>query len=539
MTALLEIVNKRNLKPFFWFALPVVIGLVVLYALLSDTFPSISGKTGNGDSRGSSMSADGRLISFISNDSHNPGGSNSRQNVYIYNNETGNTILASTNSDGEPADGNSGNSGLDFPKISADGEVLIFTSMSTNLVPGVKGGLFKKNLNSGEIKIVAAVDDSGEPLNQLVIQDSVSEDGHFVVFTSSKGVFVYDDQSETTIRADIDTNGNELINTRPGSGNGPPSISSNGRFVSFSLDTSLAEKKNGRESKSDIYIKDRQTGQITMVSADEKDHAFDSDSINASISADGNLLVFESGGTVQLKDLKSGNVRRLTEGTNPLISGNGRYVVYQKNNTVSNQMSCENNIHCPNAFLLDLQTGGRKREVIPSDWDTWSRLDSLAVSDDGVIGFTASASFNGINPEKCEVNRNAESGGPTERNCSNVFRKDPSSGQLTRVSGIGSSTVELVEEEHPPEYYSTAVQNELRNAAAAEERYHNTHNAYTLKLEDLKDQGFAPSNEIVLNIDVTSSRDFCIMAYWDSEQERSIIWSFSKSMGTPIMGTCP
>ena len=56
-------------------------------------------------------------------------------NVYVRDRAAGVTTLESVASDGTPADGGSG-----FPRISADGSVVAFSSDATNLVPGDTNG---------------------------------------------------------------------------------------------------------------------------------------------------------------------------------------------------------------------------------------------------------------------------------------------------------------------------------------------------------------------------------------------------------------
>jgi hypothetical protein len=68
------------------------------------------------------------------------------------------------------------------------------------------------------------------------------------------------------------------------------------------------------------------------------------------------------------------------------------------------------------------------------------------------------------------------------------------------ISGVGGSKTEAVAEEHPPEYYISLVQNELCNAAAAQERYHAANQEYAYRIEDLKAQGYAPTDGVTLYI---------------------------------------
>jgi hypothetical protein len=270
----------------------------------------------------------------------------------------------------------------------------------------VKGGLFAKDLKSGDIEVISAMKDEGESVDQVAVEYDVSSDGRFVAYTTSQDVFVFDCQSKRTTRVDTDADGNGLTNARPSYGKGAPSLSADGRYISFSVDSDLPEKKNGKDTKSDIYVKDMQTGPLTLASTNEKGQPADGDNIDASLSADGDLLVFESrftnlsnttsltdNSSIYLKELKTGKVQLLTSGTNPSLSKHGRFVTYVDSETSSSQVSCLNSARYPNVLLLDLQENKRKKVAVPTGWDSWSPLKPLGVSDTGVVAFTSSAYF--------------------------------------------------------------------------------------------------------------------------------------------------
>ena len=92
-----------------------------------------------------SISADGRFVVF-SSDSTNlvPGDTNNRSDIFLHDRETGQTTRVSVASDGTQ-----GNNTSHYPSISADGRFSAFLSYSTNLVTGDTNGVkdvFVRNL---------------------------------------------------------------------------------------------------------------------------------------------------------------------------------------------------------------------------------------------------------------------------------------------------------------------------------------------------------------------------------------------------------
>ena len=101
-------------------------------------------------------------------------------------------------------------------------------------------------------------------------------------------VFVRDRQTGETTRVSLDSAGSQ--------GNGTswtPSISADGRFVAFhSLASNLVPgDTNGWD---DVFVHDRQTGETTRVSVDSSGVQGDGDSRFAFISADGRFVAYHS-----------------------------------------------------------------------------------------------------------------------------------------------------------------------------------------------------------------------------------------------------
>jgi Tol biopolymer transport system component len=186
-----------------------------------------------------------------------------------------------------------------------------------------------------------------------------------------------------------------------------PSISANGRYVAFhSVATNLvAGDTNGCY---DVFVKDLQTGTTTRVNTTSAGaQAVGGDSSDADVSDDGRYVAFASAATnlvagdagatdIYVKDLQTGAIVRVnTPGasdpfdgcTNPSISGDGRYVVFQRYVKVNETYTYTN------VFVKDLQTGTTTR-VSTSDTGGETNDDSYhgKISSDGrYVAFSSDA----------------------------------------------------------------------------------------------------------------------------------------------------
>jgi len=92
----------------------------------------LDGKAGDGASYSPSLSADGRYIAFASvATTLTPGDANGDSDIYIYDRVSGTTVLVSAASKGQAAD-----AGSQRPALSADGRMVVFQSVASNLRSG-------------------------------------------------------------------------------------------------------------------------------------------------------------------------------------------------------------------------------------------------------------------------------------------------------------------------------------------------------------------------------------------------------------------
>jgi len=113
-----------------------------------------NGTSGNGSSRGSVMTGDGRYIAFVSTASNLvPGDTNNIADVFVRDLQAGTTTLASVGATTNTIPPVSGSVfGSESPEITPDGHYVAFYSNATNLVPGVatNGEIFVRDLFAGK-----------------------------------------------------------------------------------------------------------------------------------------------------------------------------------------------------------------------------------------------------------------------------------------------------------------------------------------------------------------------------------------------------
>jgi len=296
-----------------------------------------------------------------------------------------------------------GNAGGRYGDISPDGRYVIFDSGSTNLIVGevngtggmfmhdrqtrqtsrvtndgeegaVSGGgryvafvmlvrgdpdtyqIYVKDLQTGLTTLVSK-DSGGNPGNDWSGRPDISDDGRYIVYSSSASnlvgddtneagdIFVYDQQTGTNERISVASDG-----TQGDAGSGDQSISGDGRFVAFTSNATnlVTGDTNGR---ADVFVRDRVARTITRVSVNSGGGEADRGARDSSISSDGRFVSFSSFSTnlmvedslefehVYVHDRQTGATTlasRYTEGypmqgqsEQSVISGGGRFVAFQ------------------------------------------------------------------------------------------------------------------------------------------------------------------------------------------------------------------
>ena len=261
-----------------------------------------NGKQGNGNSRYPSISSDGRYVAFESDATNLVNGdTNGKTDIFVRDRESGKTTRVSINSKGNQA--KNGNSYS--PVISSDGRYVAFWSRATNLVKGDTNGrsdVFVHDRETGKTRRMS-VRTNGVQGDDGSYYPSITSDGRYVAFYSGAtnlvngdtngvyDIFVHDRETGKTSRVSVDTNGKQANDYSEF-----PSISLDGSYVAFhSAATNLVNKDTN--GVYDIFVHERQTGEIGRVSVRTNGVQGDDNSFYPSISSDGMYVAFQSSAT--------------------------------------------------------------------------------------------------------------------------------------------------------------------------------------------------------------------------------------------------
>ena len=251
------------------------------------------------------LSADGRLVVFESQAANLvDGDSEGHSDVFLFDRDFGVTRRVSV-----AADGSAANADSHTPAISADGRVVAFVSAADNL-DGATGGVpqvFVHDVDSGVTALVS-LSSSGVRANRISFLPVLNGDGGIVAFKSeafnlvandSNGVpdvFVHVRAEATTERVSVDDFGNQSNGL-----SGGPAISGDGRYVAFISFASSFDPNDGN-GLSDVFVVDRDGprqsgGRILRVSVEMPENprpGGNAPDFPVSISADGHWIGFAS-----------------------------------------------------------------------------------------------------------------------------------------------------------------------------------------------------------------------------------------------------
>jgi len=256
-----------------------------------------NGGAANGPSLFPSISADGRYVAFQSQASNLiAGDTNGASDIFVRDLVDGVTIRA--------CDGVQPNSFSFNPALSGDGTVVAFASAATNLGAVDTNNfvdIYVCDLSTGIIERVS-VGPGGLQGNGDSILPAISADGRIVAFKSLASNLVLGDRNGVVdvFAHDRDAGVTERISTNrlggdPDDFSFPPSVSGDGRFVAFgSMATNLVEFDTN--ATSDVFVRDRQIGINLIVGINAQGQQPDrgTPDIPPAISADGRWVGFIS-----------------------------------------------------------------------------------------------------------------------------------------------------------------------------------------------------------------------------------------------------
>jgi Tol biopolymer transport system component len=335
------------------------------------------------------LSANGNLVGFTSRATNLVAGDrNGTDDAFVHDCSTGLTERVSVDSSG--AEGNYTSVGA---WVSADEDLVGFTSLATNLVAGDQNGTYDAFVHQRSTGLTEriSVSSTGAEGDRDSLCGMMSANGSLVVFASRatnlvpgdtngvNDIFVRDRVLATTIRVSVDSSGAQGDLDCRGA-----AISADGRIVLFgSQATNLVPgDTNGKE---DMFVHDLATGITERVSVDSLGAQSDGFSFHPSLSSDGQIVAFASDSTnlvsgdtngkidVFVHDRSTGLTERVSvdstgkQGNDdsmfPWLTADGRSVSLMS--WATNLVAGDTN-SCTDAFLHDRSTGRTERLSVDS-----------------------------------------------------------------------------------------------------------------------------------------------------------------------------
>ncbi len=223
------------------------------------------------------ISGDGRYSVFTGTASNMvPGDSNRVADIFLHDNDTNKISRLSEDATGVEADGPS-----DKADISYDGRFVVFITKASNLTTD----------SIADIDQVILLDRQKSRLTRIAagVDPAISDDGQWVSFTSPADggtgltdVYLYSLADATLTHVNESANGSSYASR----------LNDDGRFVTFSSRATNLDELDS-DNLADVYLFDRLSGSITLVSTDGSDSASHA-AVEANISTDGQTLVFAS-----------------------------------------------------------------------------------------------------------------------------------------------------------------------------------------------------------------------------------------------------
>ncbi|MBK7875270.1 MAG: PD40 domain-containing protein [Planctomycetes bacterium] len=196
-------------------------------------------------------------------------------------------------------------------RLSSDGQFITFESAATNLAAGdsnASADVFVRDRANGLTRLVSA-DAFGSIGTQESSNPRISADGRYVALESwsdnwdpndTNGwldVYVKDLLSGTLDRVSVDSAGQEGFRASRNA-----SISADGRFVAFDSRANLAAG-DVNFNTDDVYLRDRVLGTTVLVSVDSSGAQGGGPSRYPSVSGDGRFVAFESNAGLDARDV--------------------------------------------------------------------------------------------------------------------------------------------------------------------------------------------------------------------------------------------
>ena len=199
--------------------------------------------------------------------------------------------------------GDGANASSADPALSADGRFVLFTSTSSNLVPGddANDDLFRFDRDTASV--VRANLPRATRIRGSLQPGGISADGRYATFSTTDGSLVAGDTNGASdvFLYDWDAGSVVLVSRAPtgavgNGGSSAPRISGDGRRVVFTTQaTNLSSVDNGPAQ--DVFLWDRMTGALTLMSLAVDGSPANGFSVLAEINQAGTLVTYSSAAT--------------------------------------------------------------------------------------------------------------------------------------------------------------------------------------------------------------------------------------------------
>lgn len=261
-----------------------------------------NGDEANGDSFLSDLSDDGTKIVYDSVANNTVAtDDNEWSDIFLYNRDDDSTTKISISNNNSPGNGRSVK-----PRISSNGNYVIYYSEADNLVVGDTNGvpdIFGIDLTTFEVTRLSVGTNGTQANFGAKLEYALSPDGRYIVFASDSTNLVANDTNNASdiFLHDRETNTTRLVSvaftgTRANGSSYDPTISANGRYITFNtLATNLYS--NDTNGVGDAVVVDRYTRLIQPVAVSYDGSAVDGDSGTPQFSEDGLSVTFFSDAT--------------------------------------------------------------------------------------------------------------------------------------------------------------------------------------------------------------------------------------------------
>jgi len=297
------------------------------------------------------LSRDGKWVAFVTGDQSITGRPGQFTEVVVANTATGARQIISRTPTGGKTDWANGNLSVTRPVgITSDGNQVVFTSQSTNLIADLNtrlatacGGSYRKDVwrvylwTKSTNKVELITDQCDGDVHSVAI----SADGSKIIFVADRevklaaadtnnlaDVYVYDTSKKTFSLASVNSSGKQSTVGGDDPNSWQIHVSNTGRYVAFIADLQLAGSHSA--GKFDVFLRDLTGGTTTRVAADVSTEG-------VSVSDDGKHVTYTTLGPKSTRIAwlwtRGAGAKRISPksaySANPYISGDGKVISFE------------------------------------------------------------------------------------------------------------------------------------------------------------------------------------------------------------------